>query len=105
MLVLLKLKNPAQTQKMSDLPTCRVDSSSLPFSYTGVDYFGPFTIKNGRKEVKRYEVLFTCLVSRAVHLEVASSLDADSFLHGLRRFIAHRGNVPVSCTVITALIL
>ena len=79
-------------QKMADLPKNRI-SPAPPFTYTGVDYFGPFIIKEGRKEVKRYGALFTCLVSRAVHIEVASSLEASSFIQALRRFIARRGPV------------
>ena len=78
---------------MSDLPLCRVDSTLPPFSYTGVDYFGPFAIKEGRKELKRYGVLFTCLTSRAVHLEVAKSLETDTFINVLRRMVSRRGNI------------
>ena len=79
-------------QKMADLPKDRI-SPAPPFTYTGVDYFGPFIIKEGCKEVKRYGTLFTCLVSRAVHIEVANSLDSSSFIQALRRFIARRGPV------------
>ena len=79
-------------QKMADLPRDRI-SPAPPFTYTGVDYFGPFLIKEGRKEVKRYGALFTCLVSRAVHIEVASTLESSSFIQALRRFIARRGPV------------
>ena len=88
-----RLRGPAEVQKMSDLPDCRLNDTLPPFSYSGVDYFGPFLVREGRKEVKYYGVLFTCLVSRAVHLEAAHSLDTDSFLHALRRFIARRGNI------------
>ena len=86
-----RYQGPLQQQKMADLPGCRVDDTLPPFSYTGVDYFGPFVIRDGRKYPKFYGVLFTCMVSRCVHLEIASSLDADSFLHALRRFVARRG--------------
>ena len=79
-------------QNMADLPRDRI-SSAPPFTYTGVGYFGPFAIKDGRKVVKRYGALFTCLVSRAVHIEVASSLESCSFIQALRRFIARRGPV------------
>ena len=72
---------------MADLPVERVNPAA-PFSYVGVDYFGPFHIKERRKVLKRYGALFTCLSSRAIHIEVSNSLDTDSFLHALRRFVA-----------------
>ena len=43
--------------------------------------------------MKRYGVIFTCLALRAIHLEVASSLETDSFINALRRFTARRGQV------------
>ena len=79
-------------QKMADLPQDRL-TPAPPFTYVGVDYFGPYFVKEGRKEYKRYGALFTCLVSRAVHIEIAHSLETDSFLNALRRFIARRGPV------------
>ena len=79
-------------QKMDDLPQDQL-TPAPPFTYVGVDYFGPYFVKEGRKEYKRYGALFTCLVSRAVHIEIAHSLETDSFLNALRRFIARRGPV------------
>lgn len=38
-------------------------------------------------------MVFTCLASRAVHLEVATSLDTDACINELRRFICRRGEV------------
>ncbi|KAL7826249.1 hypothetical protein SRHO_G00339870 [Serrasalmus rhombeus] len=49
--------------------------------------------KKGRGTAKRYGVIFTCLVSRAIHLEVANSLDTDACINALRRFICRRGPV------------
>ena len=57
----------------------------------GVDYFGPIAVKRGRGREKRYGRLLTCLSSRAVHIEVVESLDTDSFISCLQRFIARRG--------------
>ena len=54
-------------QKMADLPEDRLEPAP-PVTNCAVDYFRPFTIKQGREEVKRYRVLFTCLASRAMHL-------------------------------------
>lgn len=83
----------AGQQQMADLPRDRVLPDDPPFTNTGVDYFGPFEVKRGRSVVKRYGVIFTCLAIRAVHIEVASSLDTDSFINALRRFLARRGQV------------
>ncbi|XP_019633454.1 PREDICTED: uncharacterized protein LOC109476879 [Branchiostoma belcheri] len=80
-------------QKMADLPSHRVTPDEPPFTNVGVDYFGPFEVKRGRSIVKRYGVIFTCTTTRAVHLEKADSLDTDSCINALRRFIARRGQV------------
>lgn len=65
-------------QKMTDLPQERVMPDKAPFTDVGVDYFGSMEVKRGRSLLKGYKVLFTCLTSCAVHLEVAHSLDTDS---------------------------
>ena len=85
-----RLRGCAQGQKMADLPLDRIEPTP-PFTYVGVDFFGPWYVKEGRKELKRYRALFTCLVSRAVHVEVAVSLSKDSFINALRRFLSIRG--------------
>lgn len=64
-------------QKMADLPKDRITPGLTPFTIVGVDYFCPTEVKQGRNTVKRYRVIFTCLASCAVHLEVAHSLDTD----------------------------
>ena len=79
---------------MSDLPEERI-SSEAPFTYCGVDMFGPYGVKEGRKELKRYCALFTCLSSRSVHIEVTCSMDTDSFIQALRRFVGRRGSVRI----------
>ena len=87
-----KLRGALQEQKMADLPEDRLEPAP-PFTYCAVDLFGPFHIKEGRKELKRYGVLFTCMSSLAIHLETANSLETNSFLQSLRRFIDRRGPV------------
>ncbi len=48
------------------------------------DCFGPFYIKKGRKELKRYGLLFTCMCSRVVHVEMLDYLSTDAFINALR---------------------
>ncbi|XP_053388583.1 uncharacterized protein LOC128551695 [Mercenaria mercenaria] len=98
-----RLRCSFEGQKMADLPSDRLEPSP-PFTYCAVDYFGPFYVKEGRKEMKRYGVLFTCLTCRAVHVETATSLETDSFINCLRRFIAIRVRF-VSFVLTEALIL
>ena len=66
-------------------------SGDPPFTNIGVNYFGPFYVQQGHSNVKCYRCLFTCLVIGAVHIEVVNSLDANSFINVLRRFINLRG--------------
>ena len=76
---------------MADLPPERLDFQSNPFTNVGVDYFGPFEVKLLRRSMKRWCCLFTCLTTRAVHIEVVRSLDTDCCLVAINRFIARRG--------------
>ena len=85
---------PMMTQVMADLPNDRISGFSV-FTHTGVDVFGPWLVREGRKELKRYGILFTCMSCRAVHLETLNSMNTDSFINALRRFIAIRGPVKV----------
>ena len=80
-------------QKMADLPKDRVTPDLPPFTFVGTDYFGPIIVKRGRSELKRYGVIFTCLTTRAVHLEISNSLDTDACINAIRRFISRRGQV------------
>ncbi|CAI5683933.1 unnamed protein product [Oreochromis niloticus] len=77
--------------KMADLPPARLRLYKPPFYSTGVDCFGPFTVKIGRRTEKRWGIVFKCMTTRCVHLDLLESLDTDSFLMSLRRFIARRG--------------
>ena len=87
-----KRKGTPKSQQMADLPPDRVTPGLAPFTMVGVDFFGPFLVKKGRSELKRYGCLFTCLVTRAIHIEVCFTLETDSFLNALQRFFSRRGN-------------
>ena len=76
---------------MADLPPERLEPNKPPFSYIGLDCFGPIYVKLGRAEVKRYGCIFTCLNTRAIHIEKLEDMSTDSFINGLRRFICGRG--------------
>ncbi|XP_064632806.1 uncharacterized protein LOC135491088 [Lineus longissimus] len=79
-------------QLMGQLPPCRLVPYQPPFTFTGVDFFGPMQLKWGLNKTKKcWGCLFTCLNSRAVYLEVAPSLSMDDFIMVLRQFICHRG--------------
>lgn len=87
--------NPHTMQPpMADLPLERVRQAK-PFSVAGVDYAGPFLVCNRRTRgvtpYKAYVCVFICFTTRAVHLELASSLSTEAFLSALRRFDARRG--------------
>ncbi|XP_062709889.1 uncharacterized protein LOC134288601 [Aedes albopictus] len=84
-------KAEPRVPRMAPLPAVRVTPFERPFSKVGVDYCGPFAIKVKRSNVKRWVALFTCLVTRAVHLEVVASLSTESCKLAFRRFIDRRG--------------
>ena len=87
-----RLRRPVESQKMADLPPERVEVVP-PFTHVGCDVFGPFPIKDGRKHMKKYGLIITCLSSRAVHIETLDNLSTDCFLQSWRCFVALRGNV------------
>ena len=77
---------PAGSQTMSPLPAMRV-TQSPPLSVTGLDHGGPLYCGDYRF----YTILFTCAVSRAIHLELVGSLSCETTVMALRRFISRRG--------------
>ena len=59
----------------------------------GVDYFGPFTVKIGRRNENRWCCLFACLTVREVHIKIVPKLDTDSCLSAIVRFTSRRGKL------------
>ena len=82
------------TPPMGMLPAERT-TPSLPFSHTGLDFAGPFQIKQGHTRrlviLKSYACVFICMATKAVHLELCADLTTKEFLSALRRFCARRG--------------
>jgi len=94
-----KLRGCLEIQKMADLPTDRIEPTP-PFTNVGVDVFGPWSVvyrrtRGGSANSKRWAVLFTCLTTRAVHIEVVEEMSSSAFINALRRFVAIRGKVSV----------
>jgi len=89
-----RLKASTATQLMGQLPEERV-KPTRPFTNAGVDYAGPFYIKQGgqrsKVSTKAYVALFICLSTKAIHLELAPDLSTEVYIAALRRFIARRG--------------
>ncbi|XP_049300541.1 uncharacterized protein LOC125774305 [Anopheles funestus] len=76
---------------MGNIPRQRIAVNQRAFTYTGLDYFGPILVVVGRHSEKRWGALFTCLTTRAIHLELAYALTTASCILAIRRFIARRG--------------
>ncbi|XP_015115573.1 uncharacterized protein LOC107040144 [Diachasma alloeum] len=101
----IRHKPPQVDYIMGNLPESRI-TESRPFTHVGIDYRGPFFIKEkkvyNQGRIKVYVAVFVCLAVKAVHLEVVSDLTTKGFLAALRRFIARRGvcsNIySVNCT-------
>ncbi|XGW03187.1 hypothetical protein V3C99_014858 [Haemonchus contortus] len=88
---------PYRYPEMTDLPEKRV-TRSWPFKNIGLDYFGPITvIDSAGSSTEVYGCIFTCCVTRLIHLEVVTDGTTEKFLNAFRRFVARRGK-PRSVT-------
>ena len=80
--------------EMPALPNSRL-AAEKPFAICGVDYSGPHNVKFGRGRKKVWIALFTCMVSRAVHLETVPDLTSEAFLQALQKLAWHKGTPRV----------
>lgn len=81
---------------MGDLPEERTRMFTRPFAVTGVDYAGPFHVRESKRRgrvyiSKAYVAVFVCFSTKAVHLELVSDLTTKAFLAAMDRFTARRG--------------
>ena len=89
-----KIEKKCCEQIMSPLPDVRLQPAPA-WSSVSLDLFGPIEIRgevNKRSRGKAYGVLFNCLLTRAVHIDVAPDYSTDAFLQALRRFMSFRGS-------------
>ena len=70
------------------IPVERTTATTKPFKIIGLDYAGPLEMRNDEKV---HILLFTCSVSRAVHLELLTNQTMEGFFTGRKRLIARRG--------------
>ena len=74
----------------------RVNPEQVPFSYSYLDYMGPFNVKEGSKKSKVWVLVFTCMWSRAVNLKVCSNLSTDEFMRAFQLHSFEYG-IPQYC--------
>ena len=87
------LKAKPVRQLMADLSECRITMCNKPFKFCSSDYLGPHYFREGRSNRKAWGLLFTCLCTRCLHVEVVTSLDLNSFLFVFSCFTNVRGAV------------
>ena len=86
------LRQSRAEQLMAPLPAFRVKPRQPVFSSVSIDYAGPYLVKRGRSEEKRWVCLFVCNVTTAVRVEIVESLETTAFLNALRRFLCLTGS-------------
>ena len=73
-------------QILSDLPSFRVIRANKPFYICGTYLLGPIMYRQGRSDCKAWGLLFTCLSTRYLHVEIVTALDLNNFLLAFSRF-------------------
>lgn len=92
-----RFRKSDSNQLMGSLPMARTKVVSKAFTCTGVDLCGPIHLKlmkaRGMSTQKGYIVIFVCLSTRAIHIEIVTDLTSEAFIASFKRFIGRRGNV------------
>lgn len=83
-----------QPPQMADLPADRV-RRARPFAGVATDFAGPYLVKastlRNARSVKAYFCVFVCVATKAVHIELVSSLSVEAFVAAFTRFVSRRG--------------
>ena len=93
-----KLDKKLHEQVMGKLPIERLKPAPA-WTYTALDLFGPFKIKDEVKKRttgKAYGIIFNCLGTRAVHIDISPDYSTEKFLMVLRRFVSKEAILPRS---------
>lgn len=86
-----RIEAKPRAPEMAPLPKYRIEPYVRPFTHTGVDAFGPYEVIIGRARQKRYGIVFTCMTTRAISVDLADDLSADAFIICLRNFVNRHG--------------
>ena len=96
-IVCRKLRQRPLQQLMGQLPNTRAELEKPAFACTAIDMFGPIQIRLSRKTLKEAQIIiFACMISRAIHLELVTDRTTDAFLMAFRRFACTRSH-PAMC--------
>ena len=86
---------PYHSPKPGPLPKDRT-KKCFPFEVIGTDYEGPIYYQTKKKnELKAYILLFSCSVTRVVHIELVSHLTTTEFIKSFKRMILRRGKPKI----------
>ncbi|XP_041675111.1 uncharacterized protein LOC108118106 isoform X1 [Drosophila eugracilis] len=86
---MLRRARPEQPE-MGPLPEDQLEANGCPFKFTGLDFFLPVFVTVGRHTEKKWVALFTCLTTRAIHLELAHDFSTDFCIIAMRNFMSRR---------------
>jgi len=98
------IRELAQERKLpfNRLPDARIQTPGEPpcaqvFRDVGIDFAGPYYTRQGRgrPKKKRWILLFVCMKTRALHLEMTPGESATDFINAMQRFISRRGTPAV----------
>ncbi|KAG5685127.1 hypothetical protein PVAND_014323 [Polypedilum vanderplanki] len=81
------------TPPMAPLPKYRVDPQQKPFEVVGLDCTGEIVVYKHYKKSKVYILLFTCTLTRFVHVHLLDKMNALSVLEAITQFWSAHGPV------------
>ena len=85
--------------QVGDLPSVR-STQARPFERTGIDFSGPLYVKEDGKSNKTYVVIFSCTVTRRMHLALVKDQSTNIFKNEFKKFIARRLAPSLTISVI-----
>ena len=72
---------------MNDLSLKQLGTLKLIFYTIGIHLFGPIPVKQRQDRLKRWDFLFTCFKTCAIHLQVVEVLGDYSFKNQSRQIL------------------